>query len=229
MSTNPLVSVVMTVLNGEPYLAESINSILDQTYTPLELIVVDDCSTDGISATLKTFGDRITVISHRANRGIAAGRNSGIRIARGSFIALADADDIWKPNKLARQMEMFDTHPDLDIVHCMLENFISPELPDSVRTTKRFLEGPLANRISATFLGRAASMKSVGPFNEEYRIGEFIDWTMRAEECGLTHAMLQEVLYLRRVHQANTTLNLAGHSDYLKIMKAAIDRRRSKR
>ncbi len=229
MSMNPLVSVVMTVLNGEPYLAESINSILDQTYTPLELIVVDDCSTDATSATLKTFGDRITVISHRANRGIAAGRNSGIRIARGSFIALADADDIWKPNKLARQMEMFDTHPDLDIVHCMLENFISPELPDSVRTTKRFLEGPLANRISATFLGRAASMKKVGPFNEAYRIGEFIDWTMRAEEFGLKHIMLQEVLYLRRVHQTNTTLNLAGHSDYLKIMKASIDRRRSMR
>ncbi len=231
MTTNkyPLVSVIMTVYNGEPYLAESINSILEQTYDPLELIVVDDCSTDSTLATLKTFGDRIMVVSRSINGGIAAGRNSGIRVAHGTFIALADADDIWKPNKLKRQMELFNQHPELDIVHCMLENFISPELPESVRATKRFLEGPIANRVSGTFLGRTTSMKKVGSFNESYRVGEFIDWMARAEESGLMYGMVQEVLYLRRIHQTNTTLNRAAHADYLKIVKAVIDRKRAAR
>lgn len=225
MNNLPLVSVVMTVYNGEPYLTESINSILGQTYTPLELITVDDGSTDNTLKTLETFGDRITMIRRTTNGGIAAGRNSGIKEARGDFIALADADDVWEPHKLSRQMDVFFQRPDLDIVHCMLENFVSPELPESIRAEKRFLEGPLANRVSGTFLGRAESMKKVGAFNESYRVGEFIDWSKRAEEIGLTHGMVEEVLYWRRIHQTNTT-NRTVHTDYLKIVKAIIDRKR---
>lgn len=227
MNDNPLVSVIMTVYNGEPYLAESIDSILGQTYAPLELIVVDDCSTDNTRATLQTYGERIIVVPRTVNGGIAAGRNSGIRVARGTFIALADADDIWKPHKLARQMEHFDQHPELDIVHCTLMNFVSPELPESAHATKHFLEGPIANRVSGTFVGRAASMQKVGAFNEAYRVGEFIDWMARAEDASLAYGMVQELLYLRRIHQTNSTLDRAAHTDYLKIVKAAIDRKRA--
>lgn len=220
----------MTVYNGEPYLAESIKSILAQTYAPLELIVVDDCSTDGTRATLQIFDDRIRVVPHTVNGGIAAGRNSGIRAAHGTFVALADADDIWKPNKLERQMELFEQRPELDVVHCMLQNFISPELPESIRATKRFLEGPTSNRVSGTFVGRVTSMEKVGSFNESYRVGEFIDWMARAEEYGLRYDLVQEVLYLRRIHQTNTTLNrVATYTDYLKIVKAAINRKRAAR
>lgn len=229
MIDRALVSVIMTVYNGELYLAESINSILGQTYAPLELIVVDDGSTDSTPTILQTFGDRITKVHHTENGGIAAGRNSGIRVARGTFIALADADDIWMPTKLARQIELFIQHPELDIVHCMLQNFMSPELPESFRATRRFLEGPIANKVSGTFVGRASSMEQVGLFNESYRVGEFIDWMARAEESGLMYDMVQEVLYLRRIHQTNTTLNRAAHSDYLKIVRAVINRKRAAR
>ena len=102
----PLVSVVIPVYNGERFVAEAIDSALAQSLSNLEIIVVDDGSTDGTSRTLATFGSRIRV--HRqANRGVASARNAGAGQARGSYIAFLDADDVWLPDKLERQMPLF--------------------------------------------------------------------------------------------------------------------------
>lgn len=116
------VSVVIPAYNYGRYIAEAIDSALAQTLPPLEVIVVDDGSTDGTAEVLARYGDRIRVVRQK-NQGVAAARNRGISVARGATIAFLDADDIWKPRKLELQMARFDADPSLGLVSCGLESF----------------------------------------------------------------------------------------------------------
>jgi glycosyltransferase involved in cell wall biosynthesis len=99
----PTVSVIIPAYNAEPFVAETVESVLHQTYQDLEIIVVDDGSTDRTAAALEEFGDRVRVL-RQANAGVAAARNAGVRMASGSWIAFLDADDLWLPHKLERQL-----------------------------------------------------------------------------------------------------------------------------
>lgn len=102
----PLVSVILPTYNRCQWLPQAIESVLGQTYAPLELIVVDDGSTDGTPDLLKTYGSDIRVI-RQANTGVSGARNAGIRAARGELIALLDSDDQWLPQKLKHQVAYF--------------------------------------------------------------------------------------------------------------------------
>jgi glycosyltransferase involved in cell wall biosynthesis len=109
----------MPVLNGERYIAEAIESICRQTYTPFELIVVDDGSTDRTREIVHSFSGRIAVscLHHARNQGIAPSINDGIRHASGDFIAFLDHDDLWLPEFLDTQMAYLRAHPDVGMVH----------------------------------------------------------------------------------------------------------------
>src|SRR5438132_14303342 len=99
----PLVSVLIATYNARPFIAETLDSVLAQTYRGVEVIVVDDGSTDGTWEVLQSFADRIQCIA-QANGGVAVARNAGLRAARGSFIALMDHDDICEPERIASQV-----------------------------------------------------------------------------------------------------------------------------
>ena len=105
------VSVILPTYNRGWILEQAVDSVLAQNYTNLELIVVDDGSTDDTKGLLSMFGDRITVI-RQANRGVSAARNTGIRAATGKMIALLDSDDTWLPGKVTAQVAYFSNHPD---------------------------------------------------------------------------------------------------------------------
>ncbi len=107
----PLVSAIIPTFNRGWILSEAIQSVIDQTYRPMEIIVVDDGSTDNTPSLLNTFGRKIRVIT-QANRGVSAARNRGIREGRGELIALLDSDDLWTPDKTLRQVAFFNDHPD---------------------------------------------------------------------------------------------------------------------
>ena len=109
-----LVSCVIPVYNGARYLAESIESVLAQEYRPLEVIVVDDGSTDGTGAVLDAFGDRIRSF-RQENGGPSVARNRGMEMSRGEFIAFLDADDLWVPDKLRLQLDAMEARPYLDL------------------------------------------------------------------------------------------------------------------
>ena len=98
--TSPRVSVVMPVFNVAPYVAEAVQSVLDQTFTDFELVIVDDGGTDNSIAICQTFDDPRIRIVHQQNRGLAGARNTGIAQGRGDLIALLDSDDRWRPEKL---------------------------------------------------------------------------------------------------------------------------------
>src|SRR5262245_57597408 len=99
----PLVSCVVPVFNGELYLREALDSILAQSYRPLEIIIADDGSTDGSLAIAREFSADVRYVRH-STAGPAATRNLGLRAARGQFVAFLEADDLWHPDKVLRQM-----------------------------------------------------------------------------------------------------------------------------
>jgi glycosyltransferase involved in cell wall biosynthesis/SAM-dependent methyltransferase len=118
----PLVSVVAIFLNGERFLDEAIQSVLAQTHSNWELLLVDDGSTDGSSAIARSWVERdpkrIHYLEHpgHQNRGMSASRNLGLQHARGEYLALLDADDVWLPEKLERQVHILASHPDASLV-----------------------------------------------------------------------------------------------------------------
>lgn len=117
MAVSPIqVSVVIPVYNCDRYIAEAIDSVLAQTYSNFEIIVVDDGSIDDTAQVLQQYGNQIQVIQ-QANRGVAVARNTGITQAQGKWIAFLDADDYFFPDKLAAQLAVAETQPHLGIIH----------------------------------------------------------------------------------------------------------------
>jgi glycosyltransferase involved in cell wall biosynthesis len=107
----PLVSVILPTYNRAWILREAIDSVLSQNYPNIELIVVDDGSTDRTAELLASYGDSIRVLSQK-NKGVSAARNAGIKKSRGKFIALLDSDDTWMQGKISCQVEFFKNHPE---------------------------------------------------------------------------------------------------------------------
>jgi glycosyltransferase involved in cell wall biosynthesis len=114
------ISVIIPAYNYGRFVREAIDSALAQTYPALEVIVVDDGSTDDTAQILVGYGDRIRVIRQQ-NQGVAAARNAGIAAARGEYLAFLDSDDVWKPRKLEHDIVRFKADPDLGLVHCGTE------------------------------------------------------------------------------------------------------------
>ncbi|HVF47851.1 MAG TPA: glycosyltransferase [Pyrinomonadaceae bacterium] len=110
------VSVIIPNYNYAHYLREAIEGVLNQTYPDIEIIVVDDGSTDGSSEILKSYGDRILLILQN-NQGVSAARNNGVMSSHGQYVAFLDADDSWLPKKIEREVEQFSLNPKLGLVH----------------------------------------------------------------------------------------------------------------
>src|SRR5215213_4686997 len=123
MSDIPLVSCIITFLNAEKFIQEAIDSVLAQTHENVELLLVDDGSTDESTQIALRFAERfpkkVRYLEHAGheNRGAAASRNLGLRHARGEYIALLDADDVWLPNKLEEQVAILGSHPEAGMVY----------------------------------------------------------------------------------------------------------------
>ena len=119
MAARPGLSVIIPTYNRAALAPEAVASVLAQTWRDFEVLVVDDASTDGTAAALAAFGSRIRLLRHAFRLGVAAARNLGICAARGQWLAFLDSDDLWRPEKLARQMAYLTAHPKL--VLCQTE------------------------------------------------------------------------------------------------------------
>jgi len=107
----PLVSVIIPTFNRSSMVVEAVESVLAQSYAELEVIVVDDGSTDDTRERLRSYGQRLILVVNEKNRGVSAARNRGVRQSRGEFVALLDSDDLWRPGKIQRQLDFFSAHP----------------------------------------------------------------------------------------------------------------------
>jgi glycosyltransferase involved in cell wall biosynthesis len=111
----PLVSVIVTFFNQASFVRETIESVLSQDYSPYEIIVIDDGSTDDTPHVCASFGDQITFV-RQSNAGVSAARNAGVRRARGSLLAFLDGDDLWEPGKLSAQVQAAQGHPESGVI-----------------------------------------------------------------------------------------------------------------
>jgi glycosyltransferase involved in cell wall biosynthesis len=220
-----LVSVIIPVYNCEKYLGQAIESVLAQTYRQVEIIVVDDGSTDGTADVARRFA---TVKYHfQPNQGIGASRNRGIDLANGGFFGFLDADDIWVNNKLLYQMRAFDETTELDMVFGHTQQFLSPYLDNKVKAKLELNDEIMPGYVAGALLIKRKSFFRAGYFSTNWRVGEFIDWYLKAMEVGLKSFMVPEVLMKRRIHNDNIgTRERDSRTDYVRILKASLDRRR---
>ena len=219
--TNSAVSVIMPAYNREAFLAEAIESVLAQTYRPIEIIVVDDGSTDQ-SADIARSYEEVRYI-YQTNQGPAVARNRGLAIAQGEFISFLDPDDLWLPNKLAVQVEHLIEHPDVGLNVCRIENFLDPgvSLPPGGGDVPLMKE-----QINlGTMLVRREVFSQVGDFDPGYSVADDLDWVTRAKDLGVPITILPDVLMRRRVHEANLSHDVQTRkADWFRLFKASIDR-----
>jgi len=220
------ISVIVPIFNGALYIYEAIKSILSQEIDNLEILVIDDGSTDNFEKHLDCFGDPRLQIIKQFNSGAAEARNNGIRRARGEFIAFLDADDIWAPNKLKIQLEQIRSCKDVNMVYCHVKEFYDEsiigynEFQKGVKTFKGY--SPIALLISKKDFLR------VGYFQSKWKVAEFLDWYDRAKSAGLSEIMLPDVLAFRRIHSGNIgRMNRPNANQYLAVLKESLDRKRN--
>ena len=211
MVTNPLVSILMPVYKTAPYLREAMDSMLSQTFTDFELIVLDDCSPDDAAAIMDTYSDpRIVRYKGEKNAGLSNVLNVGIGLARGKYIARMDSDDISLPNRLQVQVDYLETHPEIDLVSVGMRLFGAKEEvwirelnPEKVKINALF-HSPI---LHASSVWRNDSFENQGlRFRQERVPAEDYDLWTRALVKGLKLVNLPDVLYKYRMHPSQATV-----------------------
>src|ERR1700690_2344509 len=178
----PLGSVILPVYNGERMLAESIQSVLQQDYSPIELIVVDDGSTDGTAKITAGFVDQVRYYI-QPHAGPAAARNFGIRNAMGEYIAFIDADDLWPKGKLSSQMRCFEVVPTIEIVQGLIRRTKISTLVQG-HITGADIDFPFLYTNLGALLVRRSVFEKLGYLEEGLQFNEDTDFWLRAREAG---------------------------------------------
>lgn len=223
----PRISVIIPVYNGEKYVGEAINSVLNQQILPFEIIVVDDGSTDSTESVCKSYGDKLIYLKQE-NQGAAAARNLGVNKASGAYLAFLDADDIWLPARLQDGITALTREDSPSMFFGMIEEFYSPDTDDAFRSRYKCAEIPIKGIHPGTMLIKREDFLHVGFFTTEYKTGEFIDWFQRAEMAGLTHCVSPAIHMKRRIHYANHGItHKDDKADYLKIVKKMLKQRQA--
>ena len=225
---SPLITCIIPVFNGERYLREALGSVFAQTYRSLDVVLVDDGSTDNTAAIAATYNGCVRYV-HQNNLGPPAARNMGIRAAMGEFIAFLDADDLWHPEKLERQIARFQARPELGYCVTYCQNFWIPDLHDEAEKYRDHrVAQPLPGYVTQTLFARAAVFDSVGLFNVALAHSDSTEWFLRAAQKGTVMELLPDVLSYRRLHSENRSRLLASSSreEFLHILKMSLDSRR---
>lgn len=210
-----LVTAVIPAYNAELYLRDAIESVLSQSYAPIECLVIDDGSSDGTGDVAGSF-DAVRCI-RTDNGGVAAARNRGIREARGDLVAFLDADDAWRPAKTTRQVDVMVTNPDvalvfsgLTIADSSLKPLMEMRAPDPSEALRNsLLMEPPVMSVAQTGLFRRSVLEELGGFDERMSTSADTDLACRvAVEHGIERVDEQLVLY--RQHPDQMHLDLAA-------------------
>lgn len=225
----PLVSVIIPNYNYAQYLPQALDSVLAQTYPHVEIIVVDDGSTDKSGAVLRKYGDRIRVIQqHR--EGVSIARNRGAHESKGQLLAFLDADDVWLPMKLERQVARFLKDPDLGLVHCgweAIDNLgvvAEPHLDGMegwVAKELLLLRRPVVNVVGSSAVVTRNVFEEIGGFDR--RLSTSADWDFSYRlAINRRVAFVPEVLLQYRQHGTNMHANirLMEHDTLIAFSKA---------
>jgi glycosyltransferase involved in cell wall biosynthesis len=220
-----LVSVIIAVYNGEAFLAEAVESIKDQIYQPLEIIIVDDGSTDGTKKIAASFGDTVCYV-HQTNRGPASARNRGIKMAHGNSIGFLDADDMWSKNKLRLQISHLDRDPTLEVVLGLRQYLRLSGIEEGKYKFEENGSPQVALNLGCSLI-RKSVFDKVGFFDETLFYCDDWDWFMRCRESGINIMTHKEVTLFQRIHKHNMTRKTELGNHYaISMIKKSLDRRR---
>ncbi|MCB0209231.1 MAG: glycosyltransferase family 2 protein [Anaerolineae bacterium] len=217
----PLVSVIMPVYNGAVFLAEAIENLRQQQYEPLEIIIVDDGSTDNTGQIVAGLGSDIRYVC-QTNQGPAAARNHGLQLATGEVIAFLDVDDLWTEHWLSTQVGFLAAHPAVDVVQGLIQEL-------QLVTGSTF--EPVADPYYSVNLGSAIYRRRVfdwvGLFDETLHYNEDTDWFIRAWDKNVSKTQLAEVALFYRKHEGNMTNGgNSKQSGFVWLLKKRLDQHR---
>lgn len=215
-SASPLVSVVVASYNMGAYVKDAVQSVLDQTVSDLDVHVVDDGSTDDTRAVIESFkGDPRVHYHYQANAGQTRAKNAGILASTGHHVGFCDADDLWLPRKLERQIPILESHPNVGVVYTRSQpidasgKWLAPRLYPEHRgrvTEPLFFENFVP---FGTALVRRSALSAKGAFNEKYRMG--IDWELWLRlSVDYEFEHIPEVTYLYRIWEGQMSSNWRG-------------------
>ncbi len=225
MTGNLSISALIAVYNTERFISEAIESVLNQTYPPMEIIIFNDGSTDNTKAIIKTFRDRVRYIE--GNKiGVTAARNFLLTQAKGDWIAFHDADDRWMPQKLEKQAALLQQNPEMDGCLGLALQFLERghTLPPNFK--KSILEEPTAQFYLPNMLVKKEVFNVVGNFICYGKpTGVDSEWFARAKDANINIGIVNEVLYKRRWHDKNLSHTFTFDKTMLNILRRSIHRK----
>ena len=217
---HPELSVLIPAYNAEPFLAEAVASVRAQTAkVETEILIYNDGSSDGTDEVISSFGSGVVSWgSDGPPAGPAVGRNALLSRAQGRLVAFLDADDLWLPDKLAKQLEVLARAEKPVAVFGSIQEFNA--------------NGPLgeyqAGALTSNCLLKRELALSVGPFETSLRIGDFADWLSRLKDLGVEFDYSAGPVVRRRNHADNLGKRMAANrSDYLQVIRRKLQRERS--
>jgi glycosyltransferase involved in cell wall biosynthesis len=229
IESKPLVSAVIPAYQAAAYVRDAVESVLQQTYRPLECIVVDDGSTDATPQVADDFGDEVRLV-RQENRGVSAARNRGVREARGEFLAFLDADDCWLPARIEQQMEVFERRPKLEAVVCATQVVDAGLKPHgtirqdpAIRVEDLLLCRASVVSASSNLLVRRGALEAIGGWDEA--LSTSADWAMtfRLLQRGRLATIAEPLVQYRR-HRGNMSLSVAAFErDMLAAFEGVLD------
>ena len=225
---NPEISVIIPAKNYGSFIKETIESVLAQTLAVSEIILVDDGSEDNTKEIAQKYSEKVRYL-YLNGKGVGAARNMGIKNSSSDFIAHLDADDVWVPEKLDLQYQEFLNDPGLEIAGGMMQPFYDREL-DPVRKKNIYCsETPLPGFSASVMLIKRESFFKVGYYREDLKLGQDLDWFIRAREIPLKEKMIKKLVAYRRLHSNNSSMNnKEDRAERLHILKQSMKRKKER-
>lgn len=231
------ISVIIPTYNSVAYLADALLSVWQQSYQPLEILVIDDGSTDTTPTVVAEFQQRMNDGAahgqsaqlryyYQPNAGPAAARNRGVHLSQGNLLAFLDADDWWHPQKLEQQVARLTAEPTLGYVlsHMFVHLETATTWPISLNQT-HYQNDPVCLLPSALLVQRPI-FAQVGAFDEQYRYSDDADWFLRAKDAAIPFTVVPEPLVYKRIHSHNLSHSPTMSQETLRAFHASIQRQR---
>ncbi len=222
MPAEPSIGLIIAAWNAERWLGEALASVLEQSLPPVDVVVIDDGSTDATGEIAEGFGAPVRLL-RQANGGIGAARNRGLELVEGELLTFLDADDLLTAGSLACRAQALAVQEDLDMVFGAVRQF-----SETIEGSPVPLGQARPGHLPTAMLARRAALERVGAFSTSTHVAEGLDWLLRARELGLPELTIEQQVIWRRVHGQNNSVRHRGEiGEYARALKASLDRRRA--
>lgn len=220
------VSVVIPAHNGARYLGEAIESVLRQSIAPIEILVVDNCSTDETECIAKSFSE---ITYHRLSEAsVALARQHGADHSSGELIAFLDQDDLWLPDKLAAQINYLSQNPGADCVIGQQMMFLQAGIIKPQWIKSSLLGVPLPGYLPSALILRRKALEKTGGFDASLSMASDVAWFFKVRHMGMRIGSVDQVVVHKRIHNQNESGQVTAlQSEILRVIKQSLITRRA--